>query len=1063
MSGLLYKDLLTRVTERLSATSVETDHLLLTRWRVLGLAQYLAGKPVSEAEKLSVAALELFIREGPGKPVDDALQRARKAVAMATSTSTLSVLPSIASEIREDVLCRLQKFKTLGNAAIEQAIDILPTLRERLRKSPVGALLSGLLHRVELVATTVENDGCSDEQRINAASAILYLNEIHDVIPDTLGLIGLLDDDFALRVVLDELAEHTEDEKLHWAERICAIWEDLPFLQGVLLLKGEESIVTTWLDRINSYVSYLHALDGPGVPLVLVQPSIACSPLHTIVSLIGLLILDGLTSSQDLIRSLHKGQVYEIDGKFRAQYDGLTKEDDPHITGWLRLTFRNGTIIYHPTIADRMVPVANNKLSSANAFSKASKDDTELIQRFFGWDEAIGAASIVPRVLLVTSRQRAVKLFGEVESNGVSLLNNSLIRFGGLNPSPDVVRTALVLVVPTLRVARELIEKDTSVHAVLIDGYQRLRHGRHDLPFLLSSKFQPSIIVWSFIGYYPDELPNWLPETRQLEVGFDDLSSILELDGNLDKAMAPARESLWEAATGGKIKHILVPRENKENSIIATIEEFLEIVRTCEGLPNYWKYQLFSFATALRSLVSGTACYWSDIQEFVREWDIAFDEQWGELRSHAAKRLTDVAESRQRISSAVSNVTSEMNSKASALIVFYNSEKNRDWYVVCDRQEQVRITSRLARCESLQLKPVMLRDLDVCQDCIIIGWRSKSFARKLQAHTPRQLFALADEREWRRWEFIEIQGRKSKGESLLGTVGHQPRPPVPQSDATDEFLFDDEPNWESEEILSEERENQVPCIFIWLAGEPSGKILARNSRVLVKSEEQVYEKPAHRIVPEDEVILGLGSKRWSPADEFTQAVVQAVEASHPQLVRDAREWRIALSKLKNFQGWTVEELRNNLEKVEIHREIQTLEIWLQLDQAAPIAPRHFQKELLRLWQLVGEHAERNADEVMEACRHLRSLRQAASRVLLKLWKGSTISLGIDETRLEELAEQLKQQVQVYIIDSVTYGEVPSYMLGWWIIPELAESFEIPQNSSVSSDVELEMVEDDLWD
>lgn len=1063
MSELPYKNLLALVAERLSATSGETDHLLLTRWRVLGLAQYLVGNPAGDAEKLSVEALNLFIREGSGRPVDDILQRAKKAVATATSTSTLSVLPTITPKVREDVLYRLQKFRTLGNPAIEQAIEILPALRKRLRKSPVGALLSGLLHRVELVATAVENNEWSDEQRINAASAILYLNEIHDVVPDTLGLIGLLDDDFALRVVLDELAEHTEDEKLHWAERICAIWEDLPFLQGVLLLKGEEPIVTTWLDRINSYVSYLHALDGPGVPIVLVQPSIACSPLHTIVSLIGLLILDGLTSSQDLIRSLRKGQVYEIDGKFRAQYDGLTKEDDPHITGWLRLTFRNGTIIRHPTIADRMVPVANKELSSANAFSKANKDDTELIQRFFGWGEAIGAASIMPRVLLVTSRQRAVKLFGEVESNGVSLLNNSLIRFGGLNPSPDVVRTALVLVVPTLRVARELIEKDTSVHAVLIDGYQRLRHGRHDLPFLLSSKFQPSIIVWSFIGYYPDELPNWLPETRQLEVGFDDLSSILELDGNLDKAVAPARESLWEAATGGKIKHILVPWENEESSIITTIEEFLKIVRTREGLPNYWKYQLFSFATELRSLVSSTACYWSDIQEFVREQDIAFDEQWGELRSYAAKRLTDLAESRQRISSAVSNVTSEMNSKASALIVFYNSEKNRDWYVVCDRQEQVRITSRFARCESLKLKPVMLRDLDVCQDCIIIGWRNKSFARKLQAHTPRQLFALADEREWRKWEFIEIQGRKSKGESLLGTVGHQPRPPVPQSNATDEYLFDDEPNWESEEVLSEEKENQVPCTFIWLAGESSGKILARNSRVLVKSEEQVYEKPAHSIVPEDEVILGLGSKHWSPADEFTQAVVQAVEASHPQLVRDAREWRIALSKLKNFQGWTVEELRNNLEKIEIYREIQTLETWLQLDQAAPIAPRHFQKELLWLWQLVGKHTDRSADEVMEACRHLRSLRQAASRVLLKLWKGDTVNLGIDETRLEELAEQLKQQVQVYTIDSVTYGEIPSYMLGWWIIPELAESFEIPQNSSVSSDAELEMVEDDLRD
>ena len=295
---------------------------------------------------------------------------------------------------------------------------------------------------------------------------------------------------------------------------------------------------------------------------------------------------------------------------------------------------------------------------------------------------------------------------------------------------------------------------------------------------------------------------------------------------------------------------------------------------------------------------------------------------------------------------------------------------------------------------------------------------------------------------------------------MLETVGYLP-PPVPQSKTTDEFLLDDEPNWESEETLSEESENRVACIFIWLADEPSGKILAPGSRVLVKSGEQVHEKTAHNIAPEDEVILGLGSKRWSPAEEFTQAVVQAVEASNPELVRDAREWRIALNKLKNFQSWTVEELQKNLEKIGIQREIQTVEIWLQLDQAAPIAPRHFQDELLWLWQLVGEHTERKADEVVQACRHLRLLRQAASRALLKLWKGSTIDLGIDETTIKELVEQLQQQVEVHLIDSITYGMVPNCMVGWWITPELAEAFELPQSASMPSDTKLEIEEEYL--
>jgi len=114
--------------------------------------------------------------------------------------------------------------------------------------------------------------------------------------------------------------------------------------------------------------------------------------------------------------------------------------------------------------------------------------------------------------------------------------------------------------------------------------------------------------------------------------------------------------------------------------------------------------------------------------------------------------------------------------------------------------------------------------------------------------------------------------------------------------------------------------------------------------VLLEVDDRAREKPAHRIVPEDRVILGPGSSRWSPADEFTQAVVEAVDASNPQLVRDAREWRVALSKLQASRGWSPEELRAHLATVGVHRELQTLEGWLQIDQAsAHRTPPHPQR------------------------------------------------------------------------------------------------------------------------
>lgn len=1058
MTSSPHEDLIARVAGRLSASGVPTDQLLLTRWRVLGLAQFLLGTPGGEAEQLSVDALGVYVREGPGTLTDDALQRASMAVASATATKPGSVLPSIAPNVRDDVLARLDKYGVLGDAAVQRAIGLLPSLRDRLRKPPGGALLSGLRYRLELVAEIVAEEDRSAAERCRAAAAILYLDEVHDAIPDSLGQIGLLDDDFALRVVLDELGEYTDDEKLHWAERISALWDDLPFLRGVRLRHGQRPVAATWLDRINSYVSYSHALCRSGTPLVLVQPSVACSPLHSIVSLIGLLVLDGLTSSQDLVRSLRRGQTYEIDGKFRARYDGVLV--GPPAPGWLRLTFRDCTVCRPPTLADRMVAVADTRLSSSKRFrERLSADDAEPIQRFFDWNEAIGAGSVASRVLIVSSRQRASDLLGGIRSNGVSLINDGLVRFAGLTPSPDVVRAALVLVVPSLRIARGLAEQGLDMHAVLVDGYERLQRGRHDLPFLLSLASPPPVIVWSASGYYPDEPPSWLPQHRTLRVATDDLSYILELDGSPDEEMAPSRASLWEAATAAGAERVHVPLAPYEEVLLATIEEFLRAVRSCEELPDYWKFHLFSSATLLRTLVSATAAYWTDIQVFARGWETAFHEQWSDLRPHTAAQLASISKAHERICSAVRSVSAEKNSKADALIAFCQKETDGGWWAACDRPEQARLIGRLARGEALKLESVVLRELGVCRSCIVIGWRSVSFARKLQAHTPRRLVALVDDLEWTKWEH-SAQRHGPSSASLLEAVGHRPLPAAPLQAPPPEAPLDDEPIWVAELALGDRSEHLVPCAFLWLADEPQGKVLARGSRVLFEADDQAREKPAYRILPEDRVLLGPGSSPWAPADEFTEAVVGAVEASHSQLARDAREWRRALSKLLTARHWSLEEARSHLAEVGVHRELQTLEGWLRLDQAAPIGPRHIRKELAAMWQLLGEHAERPCDDVANACGHLRSLRSAAGRALLKLWQGRTVDLGIDEDWLGDLVEQLRQEVQVHVVDAISYGMVPSTMLGWWITPELASSFEVTHDALVHDDAEVEAAEDD---
>ena len=222
--------------------------------------------------------------------------------------------------------------------------------------------------------------------------------------------------------------------------------------------------------------------------------------------------------------------------------------------------------------------------------------------------------------------------------------------------------------------------------------------------------------------------------------------------------------------------------------------------------------------------------------------------------------------------------------------------------------------------------------------------------------------------------------------------------------------------------------------------------------------EHAREKPAHRIVTEDRVILGAGVGRWSPADEFTEAVVEAIETSHTELVRDVREWRRALKQLQEDRRWSTQELRDRLADVGVQRELQTLDGWLRLTQASPIGPQHLRKELGAMWPLLNGYTDRAADDVADACERLRSVRLAAGRALLKLWKGRTVDLSVDDALLEDLVEQLRQEVQVHEVDGVNFGEVPEAMLGWWVTPELAERYGAERHSRVFTEAPTDPVE-----
>jgi hypothetical protein len=243
-------------------------------------------------------------------------------------------------------------------------------------------------------------------------------------------------------------------------------------------------------------------------------------------------------------------------------------------------------------------------------------------------------------------------------------------------------------------------------------------------------------------------------------------------------------------------------------------------------------------------------------------------------------------------------------------------------------------------------------------------------------------------------------------------------------------------------------EERVPCVFLWVTGESDARVLEPNGRVIVEEGDVIRERIAMRLCPDDRVILSLGSNRWSPAEEFTRAVIEAAEASHPEMVKKSKEWRRALRLLMEARHLSVSRLRALLAAVGVGREEQTLEGWLDVERASPIAPRRLHTELEALWPLIEAHADYPLEDVTTACEGLRALRVASCRALLKVWKGRKVALGVDESSLEELVGRLRQEVQVYEVDSVTFGQVPRAMLGWRIPDSLAGRFA---SESVTAD------------
>jgi hypothetical protein len=1024
---LRHRGLLEQVVARLHEIGSRTDYALLTTWRVLSICLAIVDSPSMDDERYFVGVLEQFLRNGLGGAPDRALRNAR--LKLAARGEFQGLLPLVSSAKREEVNKQLNKLFERGRQSIDDALLVLPDVLKRFRRSCDGVPVPGMKYRLEIAARLVLDEAQAEEVRRKIASAILYIDRKDDVIPDSLGMLGLLDDDYALTEVLQKAQVVKPEQLVHWTERISNLWIDLPFLKGLQLMRGDMAVDVNWLDRANAYYVHSHVFGHPRTMLLLLLPSIAVRPLYSIVALIGLSVLDAITSAMDVTR-LRVGQKYAFD-RHVAVYEGVGT--DPLLSGWLRLRFRDGHAYGHQTLERQMIAVEDRALTDAGAFT-AAKPGRDPLRRFFDWEDSIGAATLSAPIALVMTRIRAHELLDGIQSNGVKLLDHGFVRFIGESGESRDCRGALLLVVPSTAVARQLLDKGVPLQVIFIDGYDNLRRSRHDLPFLKNNLRAVPLIAWVPSGYVPTTTSSWLSEFSQIAVSGEDLAALLEVENDLS---LPEDSALWISATGIEVdQHTVVPRQN-EVALSNAIHEFRNALYQSEEVPEFARFHLGSMARAFGLLVMATPAQWVDIRRANELLQTHCETIWQGFRPGALRRIDDVRKAAHKITEHLHRIDGDLNSIAVGLeaVLSVAACEYEPRYIVCDTEEQSLITSAYIRNAGLQnLVATILKNLPTARSCIATGWVGRHFASRLRAHTPSKLMVVAahsDVQEWVRAMSAPLQ--KGKTGSLLDSISL--RHSIEMSDENppvESVLVDDAFPDISFECVGDLR----ACVCVFVDGRAEVKVVAEQSKIFVEEEDGLVEQRAVKLCIGGRAVFGRISSRWEPAEEFTEAVVAAVGSSNPHLIESAREWRRGLRMLIDATRSSAADLRTMLVSVGIERETQTLEGWLDLTRAAPIAPRSPRLELERLWPMISSYVDRPLDVVLDSCGRLRSLRNSAGRALLRLWKGGDLGLDIDAELSGDLMERLRRDVEVYEIVNIRYCAVPASLIGYWVSPEL---------------------------
>ncbi|HWM93830.1 MAG TPA: hypothetical protein VN493_23930 [Thermoanaerobaculia bacterium] len=502
--------------ERVSDVEVSEDAALMQQASA-AVARVRSRYGFVEILNREIAALCDFLRQA----LDDAARRrvrgvlafvAQRLADESTSIADLGGVQAaafladlVAHEIRK-VLERPSTYKpySLSRRDRQQAEDVLlafveqPLLSDHdllrgaadFQEAHSGLRGSGifgrLLRNIEVLTGVLGAQDTAAEHRAWSRAALSYVIEKDDAIEDRLGLVGLLDDAFAVNTVVDIL----NPDFAPWLDLLDATAEAWPFLNNLVFHDDQGGHTASEFLTVNAALA-CPALRGNGSAMrtALILPSVGPTPF-----MVGLMaslgVLQGWLLSEDSPIAFEKGGTVCVDNDGYAHFDGFVECASKR---WIVLRYwdragRSRAQWLPVEHLQRLTAAAPRERPQGPVPCRWEKSTGRLspIEYLFHLEHPRQANRIGRRVILVTPAGRARRLATSIHLCGLPIRDCFPIGHVTLVDGPTTIWSPrfssltepVLLVVPDLADAAEIVADNSAQVALVILDLRGVNAGR---------------------------------------------------------------------------------------------------------------------------------------------------------------------------------------------------------------------------------------------------------------------------------------------------------------------------------------------------------------------------------------------------------------------------------------------------------------------------------------------------------------------------------------------------------------------------------------------------------